>query len=124
MGNDEESLARDVAEGRLSLRQIARKHNVAPMLVCDIRQGRKRPDLTARIDSLRELLLFESERLVTPWLKRLLLKEAQVGITGTDETARVCRHYFLDRFLPHDGSDCPWLRKRSRRRRNSRRTRI
>ena len=72
MGNDEESLARDVAEGRLSLRQIARKHNVAPMLVCDIRQGRKRLDLTARIDSLGELLLFESERLITPWLKRLL----------------------------------------------------
>ena len=121
---DEESLVRDLAEGCLSLRQIARKHGLPPQFVCRIRQGRTRLDLAARIDALRRTIEAEASRQVTPWLKALLAKEAHVGLTETHDTARVCRHYFLDRFLPHDGSDCPWLRKRSRRRRNSRRTRI
>jgi len=115
---DEESRVHDLAEGRLSLRQIARNHGLTPQFVCRVRQGRTRPDLMARLDPLRQLLQIVSRLQVRPWLKALAAKEAHVGITGDGDTARVCREYLLDRFLPHDGSNSPWQRKRSRTRRN------
>ena len=119
---DEELLVRDVAEGRLSLRKIAEKHHVAPMLVCQIRQGRKRPDLTARIDELRHLILFESTCVVVPRLKALVAKEARVGNTQNNPTARVCREYMLDRFLlSQSESHAPRVAERWARRKNGRR---
>ena len=121
---DDQSLVHDVGEGRLSLGQIARKHNVSRQLVARIRQGKYRPDLTSRIDALRELLVIESSRRVTPWLKALMAKELRVGITQEHDTARVCRQYILERFLPADSEGrCGPLGKRWRRRRRRRRSR-
>ena len=120
---DEGALVRDLAEGRLSIRRIARKHKLSRQFVGCIRQGSERPDLTPRIDAIRQAIWEEGSRMMTPWIKLLLAKEAHVGITENHDTARMCRHYMLDRFLPHDGSNCPWQRKKLGRRRNARRWR-
>jgi len=101
---NEEALIWDLAEGRLSQGQIARKHKISPSLVSLIRQGKSRPSLKPRIDALRQVILDEGCRLVVPAIKALLAQEAKEGLEGKGETARKCRHYLLDRFLPAESS--------------------
>ena len=98
---NQDALIHRLAEGNLTLKQVARECGLSESYLCEIRQGKKRADLKPRIESLGRLIERESARAAVPRLEALLAEHGKQGLHGRGENARLCREFILERNLPH-----------------------
>ncbi len=74
-------LCRDIAEATLSVKEIAKKHNLSPRTVYAIAEGRRRPGLKERTQQMIEAKQAEARRIFKSrgrWLASRLLEVAKL----------------------------------------------
>ena len=100
---DDEKLAMDIAEGRLTQREMAIKHGLSPQYLNRIINGHARPDLQALINAASTSILARSRRLgarlsFVAWHRLARLAEAEKDVA--DETKRKAAVDLLKLGLP------------------------
>lgn len=106
---DEDELVMDLAEGQLSYREIAAKHGISVRYVGYLIEGKRRPELQARIDAAAMVIRRQARRLGgrltrTAWARLGQLAGAKEGVA--DETQRKAAVDIL-KIAQADGQDDP-----------------
>ena len=104
---DDLALAEALAAGVETYRQVAERFSLSYRTVLRIVNGQTRLRLQQDIRDVRRAMREEALRVGMAYVKPLLIKHIQAGLEGNDETARKCREYVLDRFLPNPPEDEP-----------------
>lgn len=96
---DDDQLAQDISEDKLSMAQIAAKHGLSLSFLKEIASGRKRPDILRKIAAIWRLTHGDVLRMCVPKVKEMLDIHFQTGRTDKGHTGRRCREYILKRAL-------------------------
>ena len=100
---DDDQLAQDIAEARLSMTQIAAKHGLSLSLLYRIASGRRRPNILRRIATIWRLTHGDVRRMCAANVKKMLDIHLQTGRSDKGHNGRQCREYILSHVLRRTG---------------------
>lgn len=104
---NDELLVYLIACGNVSYAGIGRRVGLAQSTVQQIAAGRSRPDLQPRIREQTEAYTRQARRLLTSNLRDLIKKHLTLGLTGSDDLARKCREWLMDKIWDDPPSKRP-----------------
>lgn len=96
---DDNELVCDLAEGKLTLREIARKHGLSATQMYNVAEGRRRPDIRRQVIRLWKMSLDDLRRVSVASVKRIMDLQIDVALSDRGHNGRMAREYVLDRLV-------------------------